>query len=86
MIEKEQLNDLATHLESLLNQHKTSAFEIKVYSSDIVVSFDWNYDYGHFTIIPNKDGGYIVLGEYYTSIVDTIQQVADYLIKQDDSH
>jgi hypothetical protein len=87
MEEKEQLNNLATHLESLLNQHKLSAYEIKAYSNDVEVTFDWDFYYGNFAITPNEDGGYAVEdNEYYVEKFDTIQQVADYLVEKDDDN
>lgn len=86
MAEKEQLTNLATHLEELLNQHRLSAYEIKAYSNDVEVSFDWDYYYGNFTIRPDKDGGYTVEDEYYVERFDTIQQVADYLVKKDNDN
>lgn len=89
MAEKEltdKLNNLATHLEELLNQHRLSAYEIKAYSKDVEVTFDWDYYYGNFTITPSEDGGYTVEDEYYVERFDTIQQVADYLVKKDNDN
>jgi len=86
MEEKEQLNNLATHLESLLNQRKTWVYEIKAYSNCVEVTFDWDYDYWWFAITPNKDGGFTVEDEYYTEKFDTIQQVVDYLVEKDDDN
>lgn len=91
MAEKEQLNNLATHLESLLkayqlSTHSLSAYEVKAYSNDVEVSFDWDFCYGNFTITPNEGGGYAVEDEYYVERFDTIQQVVDYLIQKDDDN
>lgn len=77
-----ELDTLTTHFEMLLN-NTTSAFEIKAYSNDVIVSFDWDYDFGYFTIKPSKEGGFIVEDEYYVKRFDTIQQVADYLSLKD---
>ena len=78
-----ELDNLAKHIEMLLNQHRLSAFEVKVYSADIEVSFDWDYYYGNFTIRPSEDGGYEVEDEYYVERFDTIQQVVDCIVKKD---
>lgn len=78
-----ELDTLATRIEMLLNQHRLSAFEVKVYSNDVEVTFDWDYCYGWFVITPSEDGGYTVEDEYYVEKFDTIQQVADYLLKKD---
>lgn len=78
-----EVDTLATRIEMLLNQRKTSVFEIKAYSNDVTVSFDWDEDYGYFTIKPSKDGRFTVEDEYYVERFDTIQQVADYLLKKD---
>ena len=78
--------ELVTHLEMLLNQRKTWFYEIKAYSNDVEVTFDWDYCYGWFVITPNKDGGYTVEDEYYVERFDTIQQVADYLVKKDNDN
>ena len=88
MAEKEQLNNLATYIESLLNQyklstHNLSAYEVKAYSNDVDVMFYWDYDYGNFTIRLNEDGGYEVEDGYYVEKFNTIQQVVDYLIQKD---
>lgn len=77
------LDDLAKYIEILLNKNKTSAYEIKAYSNDVEVSFDWDYYYGNFTITLSKDGGYTVKNEYYVEKFVTVQQVADYLLKKD---
>ena len=81
--ENVDLNSLAKRLEILLNKSRTSVFEIKVYSNNVEVSFDWDYYYGNFTITHSKDGGYTVENEYYVEKFDTVQQVADYLLKKD---
>lgn len=52
MAEKERLNNLATHLDSLLrayklSTHDLSAYEVKSYSNDVDVMFYWDYDYGN---------------------------------------
>lgn len=89
MAEKEltdKLNSLATHLESLLKMHRLSAYEVKTYSNDIEVSFNWDFYYGDFTITPNEDGGYAVEDEYYVERFDTIQQVVDYLVEKDNDN
>lgn len=86
MAEKEQLNNLATHIESLLNQRKTWAYEIKARDHDVEVTFDWDFCYGNFTITPNEDGGYSIEDEYYVERFDTIQQVVDYLIQKNDDN
>lgn len=78
-----KLNNLATHLEELLTQRKTWVYEIKASSNDVEVTFDWDYCYGWFVITPSEDGGYTVEDEYYVERFDTIQQVADYLVKKD---
>lgn len=88
MVEKEQLTNLATHLDSLLkayklSTHDLSAYEVKAYSNDVEVSFYCDYCYDNFTITPNEDGGYEVEDEYYVEKFDTIQQVVDYLIQKD---
>ena len=88
MVEKEQLTNLATHLDSLLkayklSTHDLSAYEVKAYSNDVDVSFDWDCCYGNFTITPNEDGGYEVEDEYYVEKFNTLQQVVDYLIQKD---
>lgn len=86
MAEKEQLNNLATHLESLLNQRKAWTYEIKAYSNDVEVTFDWDYCYGWFVVTPSEEGGYTVEDEYYIERFDTLQQVVDYLIQKDDDN
>ena len=91
MAEKEKLNNIATYIESLLNQyklstHNLSAYEVKAYSNDVEVSFDWDFCYGNFTITPNEDGGYEVEDEYYVEKFDTFQQVVDYLIEKDNDN
>lgn len=86
MTVKEQLNNLATHIESLLNQRKTWAYEIKARDNGVEVTFDWDYCYGWFVITPSEDGGYTVEDEYYTEEFDTVQQVADYLLKKDNDN
>ena len=86
MTEKEQLNNLATHLESLLNQRKTWAYEIKAYSNNVEVTFDWDYCYGWFIITPNENGCYEVEDEYYVEKFNTIQQVVDYLVEKDNNN
>lgn len=78
-----ELDTLATRLDMLLNQRKTWAYEIKASSNDVEVTFDWDYCYGWFVITPSEDGGYTVEDEYYVEKFDTIQQVADYLLKKD---
>lgn len=88
MAEQEQLNNLATHLDSLLNQyqrstHDLSAYEVKAYSNDVDVMFYWDYDYVNFTIRLNEDGGYEVEDGHYVEKFNTIQQVVDYLIQKD---
>lgn len=88
MAEKEQLTNLATHLDSLLkayqlSTHDLSAYEVKAYSNDVDVMFYWDDDYGNFTIKLNEDGGYEVEDGYYVEKFDMIQQVVDYLIQKD---
>ena len=89
MAEKEltdKLNNLVTHIKSLLNQRKTWAYEIKASSNNVEVTFDWDYYYGWFVITPSEDGGFAVEDEYYIEKFDTIQQVADYLVKKDNDN
>ena len=89
MTEKEltdKPNNLATSLEILLNQCKTWAYEIKADSNAVEVVFDWDYCYGWFIVTPSRDGGYTVEDEYYMEKFDTIQQVADYLVKKDNDN
>lgn len=81
-----KLNSLAIRIESLLNQHRLSAFEVKAYSADVEVSFDWDYHYGNFMIRPSENGCYTVEDEFYVERFDTIQQVVDYLIQKDDDN
>lgn len=81
-----KLNNFATLIERLLNERKTSAYEIKVHSNDITVTFNWDYDFGYFTITPDKDVGYTVEDEYYVERFYTIQQVVDYLVKKDNDN
>ena len=78
MTEKEQLNNLATHLESLLNQRKTWAYEIKAYSNNVEVTFDWDYCYGWFIITPNENGCYEVEDEYLTKNSESFHQHMGY--------
>lgn len=89
MVEKEltdKLNNLAKHIEMLLNQSKTWVYEIKVYSNNVEVTFDWDYCYGRFVITPIEYGKYTVEDEYYLERFDTIQQVVDYLVKKDNDN
>lgn len=81
-----ELDDLAKYIEIILNKRRISAFEIKVYSNDLEVSFDWDYYYGNFMITHSKDCGYTVEDEYYVEKFDTIQQVVDYLLKKDNDN
>ena len=80
--ESMELDNLAKRLEILFNKRRISA-EVKAYSDDVTVIFDWESDPGYFTVKPSKDGGYIVDGEYYVEKFDTIQQVVDYLEHED---
>lgn len=86
MTGNEQLNNLVTHIELLLNQNKTWAYEIKARDNDVEVTFDWDYCYGWFVITPNEDGGYAVEDEYYVERFDTIQQIVDFLVKKDNDN
>ena len=78
--ENMNLNNLAKHIKTLLNQHKILADKIKVYHDDgVEVTLDWKYDYKWFMITPNKDGGFTVEDENFTEKFDTIQQVIDFI-------
>ncbi len=78
------LNNLAKHIKTLLNQHKILADKIKVYHDDgVEVTLDWEYHYKWFMITPNKDGGFTVEDENFTEKFDTIQQVIDYITIKD---
>ena len=77
------LHELALRLEILLHNKGIKWFDVKAYSDKVDVSFNWEEGGGDFFIMPSKDGGYIVDGEYYVEKFDTIQQVVDYLEHED---
>ena len=83
--ENMELDNLAKRIEALFNKRRISA-EVKAYSDDVTVIFDWEPDPGYFTIKPSEDGGYEVEDEYYVERFDTIQQVIDYLVKKDNDN
>jgi hypothetical protein len=80
-----ELDNLAKRIEILFNKLRISA-EVKAYSDDVTVIFDWEPDSGYFTVKPSEDGGYEVEDEYYVERFDTIQQVVDYLVEKDNDN
>ena len=57
--ENMELDNLAKRIEALFNKRRISA-EVKAYSDDVTVIFDWEPDPGYFTIKPSEDGGYSI--------------------------